>query len=199
MAAVPVDRLKRVISCFSLLILVFGFFSIVEFGREMKKSDMDRLLHDLGIDFEPMEAMLLIHPIYKSAFTYNIFDDMQMLYECDVDVYRGLQKYHFHSFYEVMLWYRFYICKKGYRAHLLPSKRDSHAEGINQYKSTNHGYVISNYIYMSRIPEHIRNLDRTKGLGVVREAMFKCIEKHQGIPPYFANDILDKKICYIVK
>ncbi|KAI8074465.1 hypothetical protein BC940DRAFT_354046, partial [Gongronella butleri] len=166
----------------------FLFFSIVEFGNEMKKPEIDRCIHNLRIDFEPMEAFLLIRPIFLSSFTYDSLYNMQTLHDDKMDIQRGLQKYHFHSFYE------------GYHVQNIPTKdATTRPNGINRHKSGINRFYKSNYQYMSCVPDKFRSIDRTKGLGIMREAMVGYIKRHQGIPPYYFNDVLDRKLCHITK
>ncbi|KAI8074466.1 hypothetical protein BC940DRAFT_44550 [Gongronella butleri] len=148
----------------------------------MKKPDVDRVLCEAGIDFEPVDAMLLIHSFYANFFHWQLKEGEE---KHKAVITRGLKQYHFINFFEAMLWYRFYTCKRGYRVH-----------GPSYYGNSRSIY-FANSSYMSRIPADYKAIDRVKGLAIVREALSEFVEINNGIPKYYSEDVLNETICHL--
>lgn len=127
---------------------------------------------NLDINFEKQEKTLYINVIDISDF--NIFDNFHVI------INKGLCNYTYNNFYEVMLWYKYYISKN----HNIKKrvKRDQN-ECINRN-------------YFSRIPHYYCNIDSKKGLNIIKEAINKYFIYYNGIPKYFEINELDK-LCYL--
>lgn len=136
----------------------------------MNKKKINQLLEEANIDFEQTDKTLYIPFLY--GFTHH---DQ---YYGGVSIMKGLNEYKYYTFYEVMMWYRYYTCKRHNITHIAP-------DGL-----------CSNSSYFSRIPSYYRTTSPEKGLSIIKEAITQFLDHYNGFPKYYSEDRLDE-ICYI--
>jgi hypothetical protein len=137
----------------------------------MNKKRIDEILAEAGLDFEKTDKTLYVN--YLQGFV-RVYEDSDYF---PVEIMKGLNKYCYYNFYEVMLWYRFYTCAR-------------------RIITKNPTEYYSNASYFSRIPSHYRSTSPERGLSVVKEALGLYIDHYNGIPKYFTVEDFDE-MCYI--
>ncbi|CAO3627652.1 unnamed protein product [Cunninghamella blakesleeana] len=140
-------------------------------SKKITKKEINQILKELGVDFKPKDGCLHVF-LMKGGF----------FWDHEVTIKQGLYEYSYVNFYEVLLWYNYYICKR-HRVHrfLFNDEED--------YSKTS--FYYTNRSYFSRTPKHYRNLSQKKGLKVIKQALEDFLIYHNGIPFYFNRKVFD--------
>ncbi|CAO3627648.1 unnamed protein product [Cunninghamella blakesleeana] len=159
--------------------------------KKLTNKDIDAILLTIGVDFQPIDKCVYFDVLTALPRSDSWIDGTdykrvgnKIEYQPPVAVIKhGLNDYYFYSFYEVMIWYRFYTCKR---------------HRIEKYATTSTGVRYSvNTSYFARIPRRYRSMSPKQGLNIVREAMGFFIRHYNGIPPSFTLDRLNQYYCKI--
>ncbi|CAO3620750.1 unnamed protein product [Cunninghamella echinulata] len=155
--------------------------------KKISATEINKLLEELKINFEIIDKCLFVYLIYgfSSHFTYKRYEDGTEMEPIRAVIKSGLVEYTFENFYEVMLWYRYYSCKRHHVVHTM-------------YNGPAKPSLKANAAYFARLPKYYRNTPPNKGLSIVKEAMIYFITHYNGIPPYFDQNYLDEEICKII-
>jgi hypothetical protein len=115
---------------------------------------------------------------YQLNITNNSTEILTRLYDSSFvehnDGYlinKGTQSFQCYNIYEMLLWYYYYTIKHKHIKH----------KNMNQS-------------YFSRIPSYYKNIDPKRGLNIIKEMLDKLILKHNGIPKYYNEKVLQQII-----